>query len=115
MENRTESGPSQTLEEVLELISSEVGVVLYFSTINCGVCTALKPKITYLISEVFPLLKFEEIKSHTSPEIAGHFGVFSAPTLLVFFEGKEFLRNVRNMSVFELEHKLKRPYDLLTK
>ncbi len=115
MENPITNELSQTLETVKAMIVSEVGVVLYFSTINCGVCQALKPKIAHLISEHFPLLKFEEVKSNLNPEIAGYFGVFSASTLLVFFEGKEFLRKVRNMSIVELEQKIKRPYNLLTK
>lgn len=104
----------QTLDSVTSTIATEIGVALYFSTINCGVCTALKPKVEQLMANKFPLLVFNEVNSNTSPEIAAHFGVFSAPTLLVFFEGKEFSRNVRNMSVVELDQKLSRPYKMLT-
>lgn len=106
---------SKTLEDIQHLIASEMGVALYFSAPNCGICVALKPKIMHMISHRFPTIKFEEIASVLNPEITGHFSVFSTPTLLVFFDGKEFSRNVRNMSLLELEEKLKRPYNLLNK
>ena len=115
MEKQFNKTPPQTLENVTHLVASEMGVALYFSSPNCGVCEALRPKVAHLISQEFPEIKFEEIASNISPEIAAHFGVFSAPTLLVFFEGKEFSRNVRNLSILELKEKLKRPYDMLTK
>lgn len=97
------------------MIASEMGLALYFSSPNCGICDALKPKVEKLITEEFPRIKFQEVRSNIYPEIAAHFGVFSAPTLLVFFEGKEFSRNVRNLSIFELGDKLKRPYNMLIK
>ena len=103
-----------TLENISNLVSSEMGTALYFSSPNCGICESLKPKIQRLISQDFPRIKFQELRSDISPEIAAHFGVFSAPTLLVFFEGKEFARYVRNLSILELKEKLKRPYDMLT-
>ncbi|QAA82749.1 thioredoxin [Aequorivita sp. H23M31] len=115
MQNNFYKQPSQNLETVTHLVASEMGVALYFSAPNCGICVALKPKITQLISQKFPEIKFKEIASDQSPEIAAHFGVFSAPTLLVFFEGKEFSRNVRNLSLLELEEKLQRPYGMLVK
>jgi len=34
-----------TLEDIEQIIKSEVGVLLYFSTPTCNVCQALKPKI----------------------------------------------------------------------
>ncbi len=115
MENNFDKHPLQTLDSVINLVASEKGVALYFSAPNCGICVALKPKINHLISQKFPGIKFEEISSHELPEIAASFGVFSAPTLLIFFEGKEFSRNVRNLSILELEEKIQRPYGMLMK
>lgn len=107
--------PNKTTESITDFVASKMGVALYFSAPNCGICVSLKPKIVDLISHRFPEIEFEEIASHQYPEIAAHFGIFSAPTLLVFFEGKEFLRYVRNLSLLELEEKLRRPYEMLTK
>ena len=102
-----------TLEEIRNLTNSEIAVALYFSTPNCGVCEALLPKLHNLFRVDFPKIRFQHIGADRNPEIAANFNVFAAPTLLVFFEGKEFSRNVRNLSILQLKEKLKRPYDLL--
>lgn len=101
------------LDSLNNLIASEAVVAVYFSSPNCGVCEALRPKVEILFSEKFPRAKIVHVESEKYPEIAGAFGVFSAPTLLVFFEGKEFLRKVRNMGIMELQDKIERPYKLL--
>ncbi|MCG2419224.1 thioredoxin family protein [Aequorivita sp. F47161] len=96
-----------------EIINSELAVAVYFSAPNCSVCYALKPKVEALFLNEFPAVKFIHVEIDKSPGISGAFGVFSAPTLLVFFEGKEFLRKVRLMSIQELQQKIERPYKLL--
>lgn len=96
-----------------EIIESESAVAVYFSAPNCGVCHALKPKIEELFSDQFPLVEFIHIALDKSPGISGEYGVFSAPTLLVFFEGKEYLRKVRLMGIMELQDKIARPYKMV--
>lgn len=102
-----------SLDELQLLLKEEKAVALYFSSSNCGVCEALKPKIQGLIDSEFSQIKFLEIKSKDAPKINGYFGVFSSPTLLVFFEGKEYMRKVRNMGMAELYDGLARNYKLL--
>lgn len=101
------------VEEIKNIIETEAAVGVYFSSPNCGVCHALKPKVEELFSNEFPAIKFVHIEIDKSPGISGEYGVFSAPTLLVFFEGKEFLRKVRLMGIQELQEKIERPYNLL--
>lgn len=96
-----------------ELIESEPAIAVYFSSPNCGVCHALRPKVEDLFSEKFPSVKFVHVQIDKSPDISGEYSVFSAPTLLVFFEGKEFLRKVRLMGIQELQEKIERPYKML--
>jgi len=48
-----------------------------------------------------------------TPELAAQFQVFSAPTIIVFFEGREFIRKGRAMSVAGLLQEIKRPYELM--
>lgn len=101
------------VEEMKNIIESEAAVAVYFSAPDCGVCHALRPKVEGLFSEKFPAIKFVHIAIDKSPGISGEYGVFSAPTLLVFFEGKEFLRKVRLIGIQELEAKVERPYNML--
>ncbi|MBB6680496.1 thioredoxin family protein [Aequorivita sp. 609] len=101
------------VETLNNLVETEAAVAVYFSAPNCGVCHALRPKVEELFSEDFPAVKFIHVEIDKSPGISGELGVFSAPTLLVFFEGKEFLRKVRLMSIQELQEKIERPYKML--
>ncbi|MGB0432560.1 MAG: thioredoxin family protein [Bacteroidia bacterium] len=86
--------------------------VLYFTSPGCGVCVHLKPKVKALIEEQFSKLKLEIIDISTQPEMAGKFTVFTAPTVLVFFDGKETHRFVRHMSINDIEDKIGRLYKL---
>lgn len=101
---------SETLQE---LISTETAVAVYFSAPNCGVCEALRPKVEELLAARFPAIKYVHVQIDKAPGISGVYGVFSAPTLLIFFEGKEFLRKVRLMSILELAQIIARPYNML--
>lgn len=102
-----------TVEALQKLITEEAAVAVYFSAANCGVCHALRPKVEAMFSAEFPLVKFIPLKIEESAGILGEFSVFSAPTLLVFFEGKEFLRKVRLMGIQELQDKIERPYKMV--
>jgi len=101
-------------ETIEQTIRSELAVGLYFSAPTCNVCHALKPKLLSAFEQELPLLKVISIDISETPEIASHFGVFTIPTLLVFLDGKEFLRKSRHMSVDQVVSEIKRPYDIMT-
>ena len=98
--------------DIDEYISTGEPVLIYFSGENCSVCKVLKPKIEEEISKNFPKMKFLEVKADLYKEIASNFSVFSIPTMLVFFDSKEFFRRGRNISVSQFVNELKRPYTL---
>jgi thioredoxin-like negative regulator of GroEL len=100
------------LEEVNELIKSKPALMLYFSGEFCGVCKVLHPKISAAIKEEFPLLEQQTLTAEHNPKIAAQLNVFTLPTIIVYFEGKEFIRKVRNISVFGFVDEVKRPYGL---
>lgn len=100
----------KTLEE---LIASKLGVMLYFSGESCNVCHALRPKVKELFDANFPLIEQVFLDAHENLEISMYFQVFSIPTLIVFLDGKEFIREGRNMSLAQLEEKLDRVYKIL--
>ncbi len=100
-------------EDIEALVHNNTAVALYFSGEDCGVCNALKPKIEALLSEQFPFIKrvFLDTKEHL--EVAVWLGVFSVPTLIIFIEGKEYIREGRAMSIHTLDEKLTRIYEIL--
>ncbi len=103
-----------TKEALDELIRSEVGVLVYFSTPTCNVCHALKPKIREEFAKNFPQIEQVFIDSSLTPEIPASLQIFSVPTILVYLDGKEFARESRNVSVPLLIDKIRRPYEIMT-
>ena len=103
-----------TLEELQNTIRSEVGVLLYFSGENCNVCHALRPKFKELFDKAFPQIRQIYLDAHDNPEISAHFQVFSVPTMIVFLDGREFVREGRAVSMHKMQEQLSRPYNMMT-
>lgn len=103
----------QSYEEFLKLKEEEPALLAYFSTEACNVCKVLKPKVADLIQTEFPQIKLAYIKSDKLPEVAAQNQVFAAPTILVFFEGRETIRKSRNIGIGELQLEIERPYSMI--
>jgi len=103
-----------TLEEVQTIIREEVGVLLYFSGEQCSVCHALRPKFKALFDDAFPLIRQIYLDAHENSQISAHFQVFSVPTMLVFLDGRECVREGRAVSLYKLTEQLMRPYKMMT-
>ncbi|MGB3750008.1 MAG: thioredoxin family protein [Arcobacteraceae bacterium] len=100
------------IEDIEKEIRDNDAVMLYFSGKNCGVCTALKPKIQSAFQENFPKIKQIFISADEYPEIAAHFSIFTIPSILVFFDAKETRRESRHISVDQLVQVNKRHYTM---
>ena len=101
------------IQELQDLIAGEKGVLLYFSSDSCSVCKVLKPKVAELLSKQFPSMVSSYVDTEKSPVIAGQYRVFTIPTILIFFEGKEQVRYSRNISMHQLEEAISRPYSMV--
>ena len=104
----------QTIENINKTIKENLAVMVYFSAPTCNVCHALKPKLLEALDANFEDFKVESVDISQTENIAPNFNVYSIPTVLVFLDGKEFLRKSRNMSVDEVIREIKRPYEIMT-
>ncbi|MBN2816591.1 MAG: thioredoxin family protein [Campylobacterales bacterium] len=104
----------QTVENINKTIKENIAVMVYFSAPTCSVCHALKPKLLDMLDKNFPEFKVESVDISVEEDIAPSFGVYTIPTVLVYLDGKEFLRKSRHMSVDEVMREIKRPYDIMT-
>lgn len=95
-----------------EFIKDNEAFLLYFSTPQCNVCKILKPKLEELISHEFPEIKMGYVNSELLPEVAAQQRIFTVPTILVFLDGKEFIRKSRNISLSEFQKEIERPYSM---
>jgi thioredoxin-like negative regulator of GroEL len=103
----------QTIENINNTIKENLAVMVYFSAPACNVCHALKPKLLQALDVNFKDFEVLSVDISVDEDIAPYFGVYAIPTVLVFLDGKEFLRKSRNMSVNELIKEIKRPYDIM--
>lgn len=103
----------QTTEQINSVINTGEPVLIYFSGENCSVCKVLKPKIEQEVIKNFPKFKLYEVKTDIYKELTSQFTVFSIPTVLIFFDRKEFKRYGRNISIPLFIEELKRPYNLM--
>jgi thioredoxin 1 len=88
-------------------------VMLYFYNDNCAPCKVLRPKVQALVEIEFPEMKFKLINAEQFSAIAAEYGVFSSPTIIVFFEAKEYIRESKNISISELHKKIQRIYSMI--
>jgi thioredoxin-like negative regulator of GroEL len=102
----------KSIEEIKNVIEKSTIALFYFSTENCNVCTTLKPKLELLL-ESFPEVVSRFINIEKLPETSGMFTIFSVPTFILMIEGKETLRESRNISLIEFKEKLSRYYSML--
>lgn len=103
----------QSIHQYEQILAENDAVLSYFSTGNCSVCKVLKPKISAMIKESFPNMKLVSIESDQFPELAAQNRVFAAPTILVFFAGREAIRKSRAFGLDELRIEIERPYAIL--
>ena len=102
-----------SISEFELLLAENDAVLVYFSTEACSVCHVLKPKVIEMVSEAFPKMKLVFIESDKLPELAAQHRVFTAPTVVVFFTGRETIRKSRAFGVDELRSEIQRPYSLM--
>lgn len=105
----------QSIQQYEQILAENDAVLSYFSTENCSVCKVLKPKIIEMMDEFFPKVKLIFVQSDQFPELAAQNRVFTAPTILVFFAGRETIRKSRAFGLEELSSEIERPYTILFK
>lgn len=95
------------------LLAENDALLAYFSTEMCSVCHVLKPKVAEMVAASFPRMKMVYVESNRLPDVAAAYGVFTAPTVVVFFAGRETIRKARAFGVDELKAEIQRPYSML--
>jgi thioredoxin-like negative regulator of GroEL len=100
-----------SLEQLKQLIAEKPFVVAYFSRPDCGVCTALKPKVAEMVAHLSEARAYY-VNLDEMPEAAGEFSIFTIPGIVLFVDGRETIREARYVSVDDLESQMHRLHSL---
>lgn len=96
--------------EMIDLFIAENELpFLYISRPHCSVCHALLPQVQERL-ESYPQIKLGHINADEVPEVAGKFSIFTIPVLLLFYEGKEYIREARIVHLDQLDEKINKLY-----
>ena len=90
------SGYNEALEAPLS--------ALYYFTDNCGICQVLKPKVSELFESLSIPLHGVNLMEHAA--LAAQQLILGVPTLIVYQNGKEVLREGAYLQIPDLRNKL---------
>ncbi len=101
------------INDIQTIVKEKQAVLLYFYNDSCAPCKVLRPKVQELVETEFPEMEFVLINTELYLATAAEYGIFASPTLLVFFESKEYIRESKNISISELYEKINRIYKMI--
>ena len=102
-----------SIEMVENFIHQHSLSFIYISRHDCSVCHALLPQVLELMTQ-FPRIQLGHVNADAVEEIAGRFSIFTVPVLLLFIEGKEYLREARMVHLDLFTQKINKIYELYT-
>ncbi|MDR0267577.1 thioredoxin family protein [Paenibacillus sp.] len=94
--------PYHSLEQIKDQLRARPLFLLLIKTDQCGVCDSVLNKLERFLPD-FPDVHGGYVRMEDAPEISGEYLVFTAPTLLMFAEGKEVFRQSRFILMGDVE------------
>lgn len=82
-----------SISNIMNYKMNQKPFIMFFFTQECGVCHAILPRLKNLIEDYE--IELIEIDALKYPAISGQHQVFTVPTMLVWSEGREVLRESR--------------------
>ena len=95
----------KTYNDLLEKIKNEEKFLLYIKTKDCSVCEVDFPKVKEVINENNYTSYY--IQADEMPEAVGQLNLYSAPIVILFYNGKEIHRQARIIDFLELDYRIK--------
>ncbi len=102
----------ESYKEFEREVEDNDAVVFYFSHEDCSVCRVMLPKIEQMLETSFPQIKLVYSNTHHFPDVAAQNRIFTVPSVLIYFAGKQYFQFSRNFSVEEIKKAIERPYSM---
>jgi|SRR5690625_2738850 len=97
----------QSMEHLDGWLEKNRLALLFISKNNCSVCHSLYPQIESMLEE-FPAISLGYSVVDNFPNLAGRFLIFTAPVIILFVDGKEYLREARMVHLDQFHYQLQR-------
>lgn len=98
-----------SMAELQAFIHSNRFSFLFVSRKTCGVCHALLPQVEIML-QAFPEIKLAHLDADAVQEVAGTLMIFTVPVLLLYVDGKEYIREARFVHIELLQEKISKIY-----
>ena len=92
------------INQLLKLKSNQKPFVMLFQMETCGVCHAVEPRLKDMLEKYH--VDYVAVDAGHYPEIAGQHQVFTVPTVIVWSENREILRESRFINFSKIERLL---------
>jgi len=113
MATKASQNTRHTAESLEQLTASQPAALIYFFSNNCAPCVSLRPKVSELLNENFPEMRLLLVNAEDHRDVAARYGAFSFPTLIIYFDGREYFRASKYISMSQLAEKIGKPYQML--
>ena len=102
-----------SLDSFNQLVQEKDALIVYFSNNICGACDVLEDKLAVLLEKDYPKMEMHLVQIADNQEIAGQNRVFAAPTILIFFTGREQARFTRSVGMSQIIDVIDRSYQMI--
>ena len=96
-----------SIQDIEQTIAESLLCLFYIKAPDCGVCNVMLDKVARLADQ-YPSQTSFYTDITEEPLIAGHFLVYSGPTVLLLIDGKEVYRGSQFIDLEELEYNINR-------
>lgn len=98
-----------SLNAINEFIQKHQLSFIYISRPGCSVCHGLLPQVQTLMKK-YPGIQLGHVDAEEVEAVAGRFSVFTVPVLLLFVDGKEYVREARIVHMDQFDRKINKIY-----
>ena len=95
----------KTYNDLLETIKNKEKFLLYIKPDGCSVCEVAFPRVTELVDKNNYTSYY--IQADEMTEAVGQLNLYSAPVVILFYNGKEIHRQARFIDFSELDYRIK--------
>lgn len=98
-------------DTIEKLINENKILLIYFGSKDCGICKVIKPELEKIL-KAYPKITSVQVDVENNIKLSASYNVFTLPAILVFIDGKEFIREARYINMKEINDKIDRYYKL---